>query len=136
MALVRGINRKDHTLQLVTPIPSQTIRRLTKAKAGIVLVSGKLESPHWAYVEDLVCEANHAKKRPGDDGRTRMLEWGRAGKIPWVAVVKEEAGEDGSGKLDLLEVVMQPPHQVCDIVYSYIRPAKPHQEQIDQQLQS
>ncbi|ELR03793.1 Polynucleotide 5'-hydroxyl-kinase grc3 [Pseudogymnoascus destructans] len=68
-ALVRGIDTKSKCLQLLTAIPHRAIRELAISKKSIVLVSGKLETPGWAYTEKLhqkaVVALNRRKKELG-----------------------------------------------------------------------
>ncbi|KFY73833.1 hypothetical protein V499_06100 [Pseudogymnoascus sp. VKM F-103] len=76
-ALVRGISTTSNSLQLLTAIPHRTIRELAISEKSIVLVSGKLETPGWAYTEELhqkaVVALNRRKKEIGglvDDGES------------------------------------------------------------------
>jgi len=52
--LVRGIDSKRKRLQVLTPIPASTIAEISEAGKSIVLVSGKIDTPGWAYIEELV----------------------------------------------------------------------------------
>ena len=52
-ALVRGIETESKCLQLLTPITPEAIRDFGISEKTIVLVSGKLETPGWAYTEEL-----------------------------------------------------------------------------------
>jgi len=105
-ALIRGIDTEQRTLQLLCPLPLDTIDRVTKAGHQIVLVSGKLDSPSWAYTEDLYKRAfnstsrNEAEDEPmesteadtdedasdaqGDDPNGQEEQPG----IPWVEVLR------------------------------------------------
>lgn len=58
LALVRGIDIIRRRLQLLTPIESSIIHEINKAGKHIVLVSGKLDTPGWAYTEALMLKAN------------------------------------------------------------------------------
>jgi polynucleotide 5'-hydroxyl-kinase GRC3/NOL9 len=51
VALIRGINSADQTLQILTPIPAQIIAEI--AHERLVLAFGSLECPGWAYTEDM-----------------------------------------------------------------------------------
>lgn len=53
VALVRGIDVESRSLQLLTPISPKLIGELSHYGKSIVLVSGKLETPGWAYTEEL-----------------------------------------------------------------------------------
>lgn len=54
LALVRGIDVRRKCLQLITPIPNDIIQQVFEEDKKIVLVSGKLDIPGWAYTEALV----------------------------------------------------------------------------------
>jgi polynucleotide 5'-hydroxyl-kinase GRC3/NOL9 len=54
LALIRGINVTSHRLQLLTPIATNAIEEINEAGKSIVLVSGKLDTPGWAYIEELI----------------------------------------------------------------------------------
>ncbi|KAI3537018.1 hypothetical protein CABS01_05072 [Colletotrichum abscissum] len=51
--LLRGIDTKTGALQILTPIPLQRIEAAKAAGHHLLLVHGKLDSPGWAYSEDL-----------------------------------------------------------------------------------
>jgi polynucleotide 5'-hydroxyl-kinase GRC3/NOL9 len=53
LALVRGIDVTCRRIQVLTPIPSELIEEINEAGKSIVLVSGKLDTPGWAYTEEL-----------------------------------------------------------------------------------
>ncbi|KAK7754378.1 Polynucleotide 5'-hydroxyl-kinase grc3 [Diatrype stigma] len=53
LVLVRGIDARTRTLQLLTPVPAATIEAVSARGGEIVLVSGKLDPASWAYTEDL-----------------------------------------------------------------------------------
>jgi polynucleotide 5'-hydroxyl-kinase GRC3/NOL9 len=53
LALVRGIDVTRCRIQVLTPIPSKLIEEINEAGKSIVLVSGKLDTPGWAYTEEL-----------------------------------------------------------------------------------
>ncbi|TVY57268.1 Polynucleotide 5'-hydroxyl-kinase GRC3, partial [Lachnellula suecica] len=52
LALVRGIDIPRRRLQMLTPIPSSVIEEVSEQGKNIVLVSGKLDTPGWAYTEE------------------------------------------------------------------------------------
>ncbi|KAF5023939.1 hypothetical protein F66182_3977 [Fusarium sp. NRRL 66182] len=52
LALLRGIDTKSQTLQLITPIPLQDFKAIKSQRRDIVLLHGKFDTPHWAYTED------------------------------------------------------------------------------------
>lgn len=51
--LLRGIDTKTGALQILTPIPLERIEAAKAAGHHLLLVHGKLDSPGWAYTEDL-----------------------------------------------------------------------------------
>lgn len=53
VALIRGIDAASQTLQLLTPIAPSILKVLAHYGKSIALVSGKLETPGWAYTEEL-----------------------------------------------------------------------------------
>lgn len=53
LALVRGIDTSRRRLQILTPIPAREIKEINEAGKQVILVSGKLDTPGWAYTEDL-----------------------------------------------------------------------------------
>jgi polynucleotide 5'-hydroxyl-kinase GRC3/NOL9 len=53
LALVRGIDVTRRRIQVLTPIPSKLIEEINEAGKSIVLVNGKLDTPGWAYTEEL-----------------------------------------------------------------------------------
>lgn len=61
LALVRGIDIRRRRLQILTPISQSVIEEAHEAKRPIVLVSGKFDTPGWAYTEDLIQKLNLAK---------------------------------------------------------------------------
>ncbi|KAI1768449.1 hypothetical protein GGR53DRAFT_409928 [Hypoxylon sp. FL1150] len=64
LALVRGIDTENGVLQLLTPLSMETIEAFQAAGEEIVLVSGKFDTPSWAYTEDLYYRAGGE----GDEG--------------------------------------------------------------------
>jgi len=53
IALVRGIDVRGRRIQLLTPIAPNVIEKVHELGKKIVLVSGKLDTPGWAYTEEL-----------------------------------------------------------------------------------
>ncbi|KXH39145.1 hypothetical protein CSAL01_03176 [Colletotrichum salicis] len=51
--LLRGIDTKTGALQILTPIPLERIEAAKAVGHQLLLVHGKLDSPGWAYTEDL-----------------------------------------------------------------------------------
>ncbi|TLD33002.1 hypothetical protein PspLS_00970 [Pyricularia sp. CBS 133598] len=53
LALVRGIDEKSQTLQLLTPLSEERITELNTGQNRVVLVWGRLDAaPTWSYVEE------------------------------------------------------------------------------------
>ncbi|KAI8964190.1 hypothetical protein F5Y11DRAFT_112475 [Daldinia sp. FL1419] len=57
LALVRGIDIENGTLQLLTPLEAERIEEVILRGGEIVLVSGKFDTPNWAYTEELYYRA-------------------------------------------------------------------------------
>jgi len=76
LALVRGIDTPRRRLQVLTPIPSSLIEEVHESGKKIVLVSGKLDTPGWAYTESLVLEKERRKS-----GEEAVVGFG---DTPWV----------------------------------------------------
>ncbi|RFU30861.1 hypothetical protein B7463_g5506, partial [Scytalidium lignicola] len=73
LALIRGIDIKRHRLQILTPISINIIEEAQETGKPIVLVSGKFDTPGWAYTEDLIQKSNLAKaSQEQDDFTTRI----------------------------------------------------------------
>lgn len=53
LALVRGIDTKQRRLQLLSPVSAGTIGDIKDSGKLIILVSGKLDTPGWAYTEEM-----------------------------------------------------------------------------------
>lgn len=83
LALVRGIDVRNQELQLVTPIPSSTIRTLEGSKT--VLVRGKFDCPDWAFLEDIHHRSTRRAAGEEEDGEENV-------ERPYVAVRKSDAG--------------------------------------------
>ncbi|CAH0019134.1 unnamed protein product [Clonostachys rhizophaga] len=60
LVLIRGIDTATRSIQILTPIPPQTIEQVKARGNQIVFVHGKFDAPGWAYTEDLYL-------RSGDD---------------------------------------------------------------------
>ncbi|KAI1139161.1 hypothetical protein F5Y05DRAFT_340093 [Hypoxylon sp. FL0543] len=66
LVLVRGIDVENGTLQLLTPLSAEAIENVMSKGGEIVLVSGKFDTPSWAYTENLYCRA-HGEADDGTD---------------------------------------------------------------------
>ncbi|TLD19378.1 Pre-mRNA cleavage complex II Clp1 [Venturia nashicola] len=51
LGLIRGINAKAQTMQIVTPVPAKQMAEI--ASDRLVLAFGGFESPGWAYLEEM-----------------------------------------------------------------------------------
>lgn len=67
LALVRGIDIKRQRIQVLTPISPSLISKINASSKKIVLVSGKLDTPGWAYIEELTQKMATEKARKGED---------------------------------------------------------------------
>lgn len=54
LALVRGIDITRRRLHIITPISPSVIEEINEAGKSIVCVSGKFDTPGWAYTEELM----------------------------------------------------------------------------------
>ena len=97
-ALIRGIDPNNKTIHLLTPIPASTLQ---DHSPNIVLVRGSLDTPTWAYREELELEKSKRRIRErkldtneGFDGEEKR-RW--AARQPWAGVVDE--GRRSSGKV-------------------------------------
>ncbi|KAJ4271685.1 Polynucleotide 5'-hydroxyl-kinase grc3 [Fusarium torreyae] len=68
LVLLRGIDTKSKTLQLITPIPVEEFKHIKSQGRHIVLLHGKFDAPSWAYTEDLY------EKAGTDDGNDTILQ--------------------------------------------------------------
>ncbi|KAL2674995.1 hypothetical protein Neosp_011175 [[Neocosmospora] mangrovei] len=68
LVLLRGIDTKSNTLQLITPIPLEEFKRARSQGRHIILLHGKFDAPSWAYTEDLYDKAGT------DEGSNDVLE--------------------------------------------------------------
>jgi polynucleotide 5'-hydroxyl-kinase GRC3/NOL9 len=66
LALLRGVDERRQTLQLLTPISSQELMKLNQNGTTTVLISGKLDAPGWAYTEELYRRAHNTKIKTND----------------------------------------------------------------------
>ncbi|KAL7820730.1 hypothetical protein V8C26DRAFT_393166 [Trichoderma gracile] len=69
LVLIRGIDTATQTLQVLTPIPLQTIEQIRSQGRQIVLVHGRFDAPTWAYTEDL-----YQRSQQGDAGADKALQ--------------------------------------------------------------
>jgi polynucleotide 5'-hydroxyl-kinase GRC3/NOL9 len=91
LALVRGIDIMKGELHLLTPLPLEMISGILEKGRRIVLVSGRLDPPTWAYTEDLY-NRSYASTAQEIDGKESAQ------------VTDEDSGEDASEEEDMTEV--------------------------------
>jgi len=120
-ALIRGIDTDAKELHLLTPLPAAVLKRaMPEGNELMVLVHGKLDSPDWAYLEDVyrastpgkAWERGSREREDGDrdtavnangydnvtstesDGVNTIAAWSE--ERPYVAVRRTDAGLGGS----------------------------------------
>lgn len=71
LVLLRGIDTKEQTLQVITPISPEQISDIKSLGREIVLVHGKFDAPSWAYTEDLYART---EQDGGDDRRIEIMD--------------------------------------------------------------
>ena len=116
LALLRGIDIPRQKLQLLTPISPKIIQDINEEGKFIILVSGKLDTPGWAYVEELVqmdgTKKEHQKEKVGGNEDTKgagkeMIEMIKdsqdqvkcMGDVPWVEKLKGSQGRGISARV-------------------------------------
>lgn len=67
MALIRGIDTSRQKLQILTPLSETIVRDLINDGSQIILMSGKLDTPGWAYTEELNRRDTFRKQKSSDD---------------------------------------------------------------------
>jgi polynucleotide 5'-hydroxyl-kinase GRC3/NOL9 len=99
LVLVRGIDRESRVLQVLTPIPEERIEQINERGGQIVLVSGKLDPPSWAYTEDLYYgQQSGANDEDQGDEQMDIMDEDEAlagsevgpagGPTPWIEVLR------------------------------------------------
>jgi polynucleotide 5'-hydroxyl-kinase GRC3/NOL9 len=63
LALIRGIDVPRQKLQVLTSIDPSVVQQINEEGKNIVLISGKLDTPGWAYTEELVHRQMTSKQR-------------------------------------------------------------------------
>lgn len=76
LALVRGIDVARRRLQVLTPIAPSVIQEINDEGKLIVLVSGKLDTPGWAYTEELTLKMNREREEITNDNDGMILDDG------------------------------------------------------------
>jgi polynucleotide 5'-hydroxyl-kinase GRC3/NOL9 len=114
LALVRGIDKARRRIQVLTPIAPSVIEKINKAEKLMVLVSGKLDTPGWAYIEEftqkMTLEKSSKRVEAGDVGRPEESNLGEVEDVegleerrtlgdgfkgaPWIEAIE---GSEGRG---------------------------------------
>ncbi len=101
-ALIRSIDPRAQAFHILTPVPaSEFTEQQDHPNRKIVLVRGRLDTPTWAYAEDMNFERERARRRERElgssegHGKEDVRQW--AAKQPWASVV--DGGRSGSGKI-------------------------------------
>ena len=116
-ALIRSIDTRAKAFHILTPIPSSTLAELENQK--VVLVRGRLDTPTWAYAEEMEFGRERARRRERELGISSRESEGEGGgtseghgkendddgvrvwvgKQPWASLVGDNGGRSGSGKV-------------------------------------
>lgn len=115
LGLIRSIDTERKMLQILTPIPIDILRSATDTGQSIVLVSGKLDVPGWAYTEELYRRTTAAKREKrraiimtessdsepehalGDVVMAESTELGDFSDVPWI---EKLSGDQGRGVMN------------------------------------
>ncbi|KAL9009359.1 MAG: hypothetical protein Q9173_005604 [Seirophora scorigena] len=83
-ALVDSVEPSTQTLNLITPVPSSTLNALHNQRKKIILVRGNLETPTWAYKEDLYIQMSRRKRIAREGLYAGLAEaWGQEDSRKW-----------------------------------------------------
>ncbi|KAK1585143.1 uncharacterized protein LY79DRAFT_275728 [Colletotrichum navitas] len=74
MVLLRGIDTKNGALQILTPVPLERIVAAKEAGHHLVLIHGKLDSPGWAYTEDLYYQSFNSTEGDVRDDTVEVMD--------------------------------------------------------------
>ncbi len=117
LAIVRGIDVRQQRLQLLTPIHTDTIKDIKASGKEIILVSGKLDTPGWAYLEalykkhadlkedNMLREPDETKQDSGDEDEEAEVATSPrdhtdgSENVPWVEVLQGDKGRDGGARV-------------------------------------
>jgi polynucleotide 5'-hydroxyl-kinase GRC3/NOL9 len=117
LAIVRGIDVKRRRLQLLTPISAEIVGDIRASGKKIILVSGNLDTPGWAYLEVLYkrsASTTEVKKQrrlvetaheSGDEETDAQLVscLGDHGNVfedePWVEILPGDKGRDAGSQV-------------------------------------
>ena len=116
-ALIRSINTQSQAFHILTPIPASKLASLQDhPNRKIIFARGRLETPTWAYAEEMEFDKERKRRRErelgisigegneggegegygqeDDDGVRELV-----GKQPWASLVRDERGRSSSGKV-------------------------------------
>ncbi|KAK2592053.1 Polynucleotide 5'-hydroxyl-kinase grc3 [Conoideocrella luteorostrata] len=101
LALIRGIDTQNRTLQVITPLPIASLEQIRSGGRRIALVHGNFDSPHWAYTEDLYDKStqddlaeNELQISDGDTSEeeenqeTAQANPSNISTVPWIETLK------------------------------------------------
>ncbi|KAM4064579.1 mRNA cleavage and polyadenylation factor CLP1 p-loop domain-containing protein [Hirsutella rhossiliensis] len=101
LALVRGIDTANKSLQILTPTPPEKISEARARGSSIVLVHGKFDTPFWSYTEHLYEQSGQGDEPEGEvevtdedtdkssvDEPAHALDGGDDTAMPWVEVLR------------------------------------------------
>ncbi|KAJ1325735.1 polynucleotide 5'-hydroxyl-kinase GRC3/NOL9 [Microdochium nivale] len=117
LALVRGIDVDSRVLQLITPVPASELDRVLGTEEGdgdmeaegehgggcgrVVLVSGKFDTPSWAYTEDFYYQASLASQGHGGGGSSGQASVSVGNTVEMDYEDDDEGGDDGEGDFNI-----------------------------------
>ncbi|KAL8936326.1 MAG: hypothetical protein Q9216_004989 [Gyalolechia sp. 2 TL-2023] len=85
-ALIHSVDSTNHILNVITPIPLSTLNALHQQQKKILLVRGTLETPTWAYKEDMYRQIHRRKRIRKESVREGNVEaWGKDDTRWWAA---------------------------------------------------
>ena len=94
LALIRGIDIARQRLHILTPISPSVIADVNDHGKKIILVSGKFDTPGWAYTEALIRENAGV-----EDSYENNDEVDKFPNIPWVEKLKGSQGRGGGARV-------------------------------------
>ncbi|KAI0016574.1 hypothetical protein F4780DRAFT_772809 [Xylariomycetidae sp. FL0641] len=114
LVLVRGIDKENGQLQLITPILAESFEELEANGGEIVLVSGKFDTPSWAYTEDAYNASHEEADESSDEEEMGIFDGSQldefsgtqgskkadeAQAIPWIEVLERNAKRHAGSKV-------------------------------------
>ncbi|KAI0814100.1 hypothetical protein GGR55DRAFT_495757 [Xylaria sp. FL0064] len=108
LVLVRGIDVENGDLHLLGPIRSEQVEDVRTRGGQIILVSGKLDPPSWAYTEDLYSKLGNEDADGGEGveldseegkGENTSTYDGSAASAPWIEVVTRNQKRGAGSKV-------------------------------------